>query len=168
MVTAPRGVSDGPMDRSAPIVVVATDGSDEAVAALGRLRRVLPRAARWEIVTTVPHPPDPVSGETGFASPIMTPDEAGDRARADLVAGDAALAATARALGAVPTRSTVAHGDLATAVAEHARSVAAHVVVVAAPGTSAIDELLGRSDADEVLAAAPCPVLILPVPPTDR
>ncbi len=147
----------------APIVVVATDGSAEAVAGMAGLRTVLPHAARWEIVTAVPHPPDPSTGATGFASPIGTPEEAGRTARADLVEGDAAVAATARSLGPVPTGSTVAHGDLATAVADRARELAAHVIVVVGTSASRLDAVLASSSADDIVALAPCPVLVLPV-----
>jgi nucleotide-binding universal stress UspA family protein len=130
---------------------------------MATLRTVLPSAARWEIVTAVPHPPDPASGATGFASSIGSPEEAGRTARADLIEGDAAIAATARSLGPVPTGSTVAHGDLATAVADRARELAAHVIVVVAAPSSRLDGVLARPTVDDIVAVAPCPVLVLPV-----
>jgi nucleotide-binding universal stress UspA family protein len=144
-----------------PVVLVATDGTETAIAAAARAREVFPEETRWDVVCVVPEPLDPAGGQTGFAAPVMTPDEVYRHNDQELIAAHAALAATARAIGPIPIHESVRRGDTAEGIIEQAGAISAAAIVVGTD-TAGRSRHLASTTVDRLLRDAPCPVLVVP------
>ena len=142
------------------VVMIVTDGSEASEPAIGRIPTIIPAARRWEVATVVDDAPDMQSGATGFASPVLSPDEVDEIAAAQRMEGDAAVASAARALGPVPVRHTVVRGTIDDLVA-HADQVGADVIVIASD-PAMFHGALSTSLAGDLLDHTDIPVLIIP------
>lgn len=143
------------------LAIVATDGSEVSIDAVRRATTVLPAGSDLLLVTAIPPEVDPNEDATGFAGPTIGPDEARQQHSADRIAADAALAATAAALGPFPIDQRVVEGEPGPAVCELAERLGADVVVVGSHGRGWITSTLLGSVSSHVIAHAPCPVLVV-------
>ncbi len=109
------------------------DGVHQARAAAAAADSLFASEIHWSILAVVAEHPQFTSGATGFASPILSPQEMESLAMADVAAGDAAVAATARAFGGRPVRHFVERGRPVDAVARHVGAYPADLVVVDSP-----------------------------------
>ena len=109
------------------------DGANASRTGMATAQAVLGSDIRWTIVCVIPEHPRLTSGATGFAGPVLSPDDMDTMATAGVIAGDAAAAATASGLGDRPVTQAVVRGDLGTAVAAYLHEHPADVVVVDSP-----------------------------------
>jgi nucleotide-binding universal stress UspA family protein len=141
-------------------VLVATDGSPLAIeAALGGAAVLRAREVTWVLATVVEPFHDPNEDATGFAGPLMSPEEAENEHTEAVVTGHGALAATARAIGPVPMQLVVAEGAPGKAICELAAEEGVDLIVIGA--STHQGHLLGSTTQD-VVEHAPCPVLVVP------
>lgn len=78
--------------------------------------RVLGEDVRWSIVSVIADHPWLTTGATGFAAPVLSPEQMDVLATEDLIAGDAAAAATAGGFGDRAVTQAVVRGELVSAV----------------------------------------------------
>lgn len=150
-------------------VVIATDGSAASLAAADQVTPLLPAGAEVHLVTVVPHIDDPEEMAGGIEGPLGTPEQvAQDRARQEVEA-TGALAATARAFGAIPVIETVIEGgDPGDALCRHAEEIGAAMLVVGSHGRGWMKRLLLGSVSTHVIHHATVPVLVMPRPDDDE
>ena len=146
-------------DIAAPSTAVSNalfviDGKSPAPGSAATAHRLLGPDVRWSIVAVVPDHPSVTSGATGFAAPVLSPDEMDSVAAQDLIAGDAAAAETAGGFGNQPVTQTVVRGAAAVAVTRHVEHHPADLIVVDSPDLASA--LLER-DVTAVLVVSPDP-----------
>lgn len=110
----------------------------------------------WTILAIAAEHPSLTSGATGFAGPVLSPDEMDEMARADRVEADAATAATATGFGARPVHHEVARGDAVDAVVHRLEDRSHEITVVSSPDL-----------ARDLLAAGVTPILVVPAIDTE-
>ena len=142
--------------------LIATDGSDFAVAAAQRAKDVLEPSLELTVLTVVAPPVLPVAAPvTGLeASPVTTPEvteELTDALREEAQAG---LERTARALGGKVDRR-IEYGDPAAEIVRVAGDEGYAVVVVGSHGSGFVKRVLLGSVSQHVMHHAPCPVLVV-------
>jgi nucleotide-binding universal stress UspA family protein len=145
-------------------MIIATDGSDVSIDSVRQAPTLLRADADLVLVTVIPHRIDPNEDATGFAGPVVGPDEAERIHTADTVAADAVLAATAAAIGPIPMRQVVLEGSPGDAICEFASSEHAALIVVGSHGKGFISKTFLGSVSSHVLANATCPVLVVRAP----
>lgn len=131
------------------------DGVTPAPEAARVADRLFDADVTWTVLATAAEHPALTSGATGFAGPVLSPEEMDEMARADRVEADGATAATATGFGARPVHHEVARGDAAHAVVQHLEARAYEITVVPSP------KLAG-----ELLTAGVTPVLVVPASDT--
>ena len=136
-------------------IAIVTDGSPDSDVATRVARRIVGPDPHWIVATIVPPHPKYTSGATGFAGPVLTPDEMDEQATADLVRGDAMVASTARAFGADPVEHVVVHGHDEGAIDDLCRDRGVDLVVVSS-------EFDGPVHPDHLAGHIAAPVLIVP------
>jgi nucleotide-binding universal stress UspA family protein len=143
-------------------VVIGTDGSDDAVAAARQALDLLTPDATIHLISVVETPAIVGAGmESGFAGGIATPEEI-DAAWAGVMdEATAALARTARELGATSVEQHVERGEPGAVLCERADALGAALVVVGSRGRGAIRRALLGSVSSYVLHNSPCPVLVV-------
>lgn len=87
----------------------------------------------WSILAVIAEHPQFTTGATGFAGEVLTPQQMESLATADLMAGDAAAAATAQAFGPRPVIQSVRRGQPAQVVARYLAENPTDLVVVDSP-----------------------------------
>lgn len=142
--------------------LIATDGSPAAVDAARTAMSILPE----DTVPVLLHvqEPAPVPGATagGFEGPLVTPDDAAEMEAEGRLEGEAALTATARALGEVPVPEQITvEGDPGRLAARMAEEVEADLVVVGASRKGLVARALEGSTSTYLVRHAPCPVLVV-------
>ncbi len=147
-------------------VLIATDGSADAVAAAGQALGLLAPADKVTVLCAVEAPAAATAGqESGFAGGLAEPeviDAAWDAVR-DEARG--ALEQTVAVLGATPTvERRIEAGSPGPVICRVAEELAADVVVVGSRGRGAIRRALLGSVSTHVANNAPCPVLIVRAP----
>lgn len=138
------------------LVMVATDGSVEALAAAATAAELLPSAASFRVVTVVEEPLQPGGDATGFAAPVLDADEFQELIAERRVEADAINAATARMIGDRPIIQRVLHGRAIDELSDEATSCGADLIVVGAHSG------IGSSVASGLLREGVVPVLICP------
>jgi nucleotide-binding universal stress UspA family protein len=154
-------MDDGTMGKA----LVATDGSEFAIAAARRARELLHPSLQMTVLTVVPPPVLPAAAPvTGIeAVPLATPETTEELERALREEGEAALQRTADALGSDVERR-LEYGDPATEICRVAKDEAYDVVVIGSHGKGFVKRVLLGSVSHEVLHHASAPVLVVRVP----
>ncbi len=140
-------------------VLLCTDGSDLAEAALAEGLAVLRHPDRV-VVATVIEPADPtlVVG-TGLAGGVISPSEM-DRLQEDRMgAAREALQAACSRLGLADAEQQILVGSPGQALCDLAGSLPASVLVIGTRGRGGIRRAMLGSVSDYVVRRAPCPVV---------
>jgi nucleotide-binding universal stress UspA family protein len=146
----------------ASAVLVCTDGSDVALAALQRGLAVVAPAERIVVATVVSftHPGDVLG--TGMAGGLLTADQAREQDAAIEVAGQRALDVTCRHLGLDGAETALVHGTPGPALCDLAVDLPAAVIVIGTRGLGGLRRAMLGSVSDHVVRNAPCPVVVCP------
>jgi len=145
-----------------PKALIATDGSDFALAAATRAKQLLAPALEFTLLTVVPPPVLPVAAPvTGVeATPIATPETTEELTEAFREEAEASLDRTAEALGGDVARR-ISYGDPAAEICRVAEEDGSDVVVVGSHGSGFVKRVLLGSVSQHLLHHAPCPVLVV-------
>jgi nucleotide-binding universal stress UspA family protein len=141
---------------------MGTDGSPLSLEAARRAAAVLPEDAMFVLVCAIPPRAAPEDDAGGFEGPLLSPEEADDLNRESVVEANAALAATAAALGPVAVEQRVEEGSPADVICSVAGDLDADVVVVGSHGKGALKEAVLGSVSRQVLHHCHRPVLVVP------
>ena len=141
-------------------ILLCTDGSDIAIAAVGAGLALL-GPNRDVVVLTVVEPEDPslVTG-AGHQGGVMTPDEyeaVNQQRHAD---AHALVADTVARLGLTDVRTAVLEGSPGIAICGYAESERAAAIVVGTCGRRGLKRAILGSVSDHVVRNAPCPVVV--------
>ncbi|MGB3734145.1 MAG: hypothetical protein WA964_04260 [Ilumatobacter sp.] len=109
------------------------DGTSPSPAGAAVAKEVLGPDVHWTVVSVIAEHPRFTVGATGFASSVLSAEEMDSQGAADLIAGDAAAAATAQGFGSQPVTQSVVRGDFGDAVARYVNDHHTDLVVVVAP-----------------------------------
>ncbi|MBW3645365.1 MAG: universal stress protein [Actinobacteria bacterium] len=159
-------------------VLVATDGSELAVAAGAEALRLLGSGHAYTLLTVLPPPGAPllaegdaaVAGVAGVgagglgAVPTYDSQVAEDEARALEREGRDILERTADGFGGelpAGAQRELRYGDAGPAICEVAADVGADVVVVGSHGSGFVRRVLVGSVSQHVVHHSPCPVLVV-------
>ncbi|HWC12139.1 MAG TPA: universal stress protein [Acidimicrobiales bacterium] len=143
-----------------PKVLVASDGSDFAIAAGRRGVSLLAPDSQVAVITVVPPPSSTADRpESSIASGVVYPprEGAGDERMAS---GRADVDATVAALG-IEATGRVEQGDAGETICEVAGTDGFEIVVVGSHGSGLLKRALLGSVSRYVLHNAPCPVLVV-------
>jgi nucleotide-binding universal stress UspA family protein len=145
-----------------PKALIATDGSDFAIAAAKRAKELLHPALDFTLLTVVPPPVLPVAAAvTGVeAAPIATPEVTEELAEAFREEARGSLDRTAEALGDDVARR-IEYGDPAAEIRRVAEDDGYDVVVVGSHGSGVVKRVLLGSVSQHLLHHSPCPVLVV-------
>lgn len=144
-------------------VLIATDGSDDALAAARRAQSVLALPDKVSLVCIVEPPPTATAGmESGFAGGVVEPSVVDAAWVAAFEDANAAVERTRAVLAdGAAAEAVVEHGSPGPAICEAARKLGVDVVVVGSRGRGAIKRALLGSVSTHVVHHAPCPVLVV-------
>lgn len=144
-------------------VMIATDGSDEAIEAAGRALALIPPDAVVELVTVTDERHDPEDDAGGFEGPVITDAEADAEFAQATAAGRAAIAATERSLGgrSVTERVIPSGAGVAATLADLADRERPDLLVVGSAQARWFDRLLHGSVDTQLIHRASCPVLVM-------
>jgi nucleotide-binding universal stress UspA family protein len=144
-------------------VLIATDGSDDALAAAARAQGLLALPAKISLICIVEPPPAATAGlESGFAGGVVEPstvDAAWVAAYED--ATDAIERTRAALADGAAAEPVVENGSPGPTLCESAERLSADVIVVGSRGRGAIKRALLGSVSTYVVHNAPCPVLVV-------
>ena len=145
--------------------LIATDGTPVSLDATRSAAVLFPKDVEFVLVYV--KPTRDFSGEYagGFEGPLMSPEEAENINRGAEVEADAALAATAAVLGAMPVEQRVAEGSPGEMIVSLAAELDVDVVVVGSHGRGAFAAALLGSVSRHVVHHCHRPVLV--VAPTE-
>lgn len=163
-MTSQTATAEHARDTTTLQIFVATDGSEASYEAAREAARLFPTAADIVLVAVIDATEDPMMDAGGFEGPLMDEDEAEERHRQSVVAAEAALAATARAVGPQPLKQEIVERDGESVGARICRLAAernADVVVVGSHGHRALTDVLLGSVSSYVVHHSPCPVLVI-------
>jgi len=139
-------------------VLLCTDGSAIAEAALARGLKIVAEPGRVVIATVVePFDPTLVHG-TGIAGGLMSPEEAQRRYDEQHAQAEAHVAA-ARSVVARPAETTIVAGAAGPALCDLATSLSADVIIIGTRGRGGLRRAVLGSVSDHVVRNAPCPVV---------
>lgn len=147
-------------------VLVATDGSEHALAAATRSLDILATADTVTVLAVGEAPAAATAGyESGFAGGVASPSDVDAAWAAVQETTDAAANATAHALTAAvpdaPVESRVEVGDPGQTICRLAGELGVDVVVVGSRGRGVVKRALLGSVSTYVVHNAPCPVLVV-------
>ena len=144
-------------------VMVATDGSDDAITAARVALELLRDGVEIVLITVVQDYENPLALAGGFEGPLMTPEEAQAAYQRQLSEGQSALEKTRATLGKdaeirlIPTDSNPGH-----AIVEMANELHPDLIVLGSGNKGFFWRLLAGSVSDYVLHHTPCPLLVVP------
>ena len=143
--------------KNAPIVMLATDGSEASDGALGRaIIAAKATGARIHVVHVITLPIMPAAGPEGLAWMRVLPEM---RAKAQAVVKKAEKAI--ERAGLAHSHNVMEGQDAAGAIVKEAEKVGAGLVVVGSHGRTGIRRMLLGSVAERVVRFAHCPVLVV-------
>jgi nucleotide-binding universal stress UspA family protein len=143
--------------------LIATDGSDFAIAAARRAVAVLDPSTQLTVLTVVPPPVVPGAGPVGgldTVGPLATPETTLELDEALTEEGRHAIDRTAAALGRDAQRELV-HGEPAAEICRFAEEAGFDVLVVGSHGSGFVKRVLMGSVSHHVIQHSPCPVLVV-------
>ena len=141
-------------------ILLCTDGSDLALAALRRGLAVLAPADRLVIAAVVElTPPIEVVG-TGFAGGVVSPEQAMREDAAARAAAQRVVAGTRDQLGLDSAELAVLDGPPGPMLVELARELEADAMVIGTRGRGGLRRAVLGSVSDHVVRHAPCPVVV--------
>jgi nucleotide-binding universal stress UspA family protein len=141
-------------------ILLCTDGSEEATAALSAGLDLLGRAHDFVLVTVMSAPDEGSLAGSGHAGPDLSLEEYEEQVTQ---AGDAATSVIAKAqrqlaLGSCPVR--VLRGDPGQAICRLATELSARTIVVGSRRRGRLKRTLLGSVSDHVVRNAPCSVIV--------
>lgn len=142
-------------------ILVCTDGSDAAIAAIRTGVRQLALADRL-VLATVLEPLDPtlVTGVSGFGAGSMSPEEYEQIDRGRRRAADEMLADTIERAGLHEVETVLLDGPAGPSICDAAADLGAHVIVMGSRGRGGLRRAVLGSVSDHVVRNAPCSVLV--------
>lgn len=142
-------------------IVLCTDGSELAEAALRAGLAVLAPADRYVVATAVEGPdPAELVGASGMAGPTLSQAEFDTELAAATGAGATLAQETAARLGLTGAEAQVVPGPAGDGLVALAEQVGATALVIGSRGRSGIKRALLGSVSDHVVRHAPCPVIV--------
>lgn len=144
-------------------VLIATDGSDLAVAAAQHGLRLFARDVRVTLLHVVAFSElrsAILGGDSGMAGSVDTPEQAAAQDEQRLAEADSVLTRTATTLGITGAERRVEIGDPATVICDTAAELGAAVIVMGTHGRGAVGQMFLGSVSQHVVRSAPCPVLL--------
>lgn len=144
-------------------IIIATDGTETAIAAARHALRLVHPEARVELVTVVAAREDLNQDASGFAGPVETEAEADEEWREAVRHGREALERTVAALGidTADTRLVPTDAPVGRALIALAREEQPDLLVLGSNERGWFDRLLHGSTDEQLLHDAPCPLLIV-------
>ena len=144
-------------------VLVATDGSQDAIDAAKRSMAMLRSDAEVVIVTVIHSQEDPMETAGGIEGPGISEVDAEVEFAAASAAGKLALERTAAALDddSIEVQLVPLDVEPGHAIVELAREMQPDLVVIGAGGKGFFKRLFTGSVSDHVVHHAPCPVLVV-------
>lgn len=144
------------------IVLLATDGSDLATAAMARGVELMGRDHRYVALSVVQPAFVPAAGVTPMDThpTIVDPELEAAQEHEDTEQSSEELARLVRRL-AVPAETRVEVGEPGATICDVAAEVGANVVVLGSHGHGWLQRVLLGSVSHHVLHHAPCPVLVM-------
>lgn len=142
-------------------VLIATDGSDEALDAARSAVDLLHPDAELVVVACVEGPDLMDLQGGGFEGPSADPEELAAEQAEAVVEGQGDAAATARAIGDRPVAQRVAQGAPGPALVQLAGELSASAIVVGSHDRGLLGRLLHGSVSHHLIDHAPCPVLVI-------
>src|SRR5580692_8866558 len=141
-------------------IIMATNGSENAIDAARRSMELLNPSAQIAVVMVIPEHEDPQDDAGGFEGPVITDKEADEDWKKWNAQGQSALDRTAAVLGP-DTEVRLVPDDESTgaAVVRVAHEMGADVLVIGSSGKNWLRRLVGSSVSDYVAHHAPCPVM---------
>jgi nucleotide-binding universal stress UspA family protein len=142
------------------VVLLCTDGSERCTKAL---------AAGWEllgpdavpVLVTVADAPDPtlLTG-SGFAGPVVSPEEFDEQSHRAVADAGSTAARTAESLGLAGAETRVLSGDPAASIIHLAEELSARAIVVGSRGRGGLKRAVLGSVSDHLVRHAPCTVVV--------
>lgn len=151
----------GPATPTGPILL-CTDGSDAAVAALRAGLEVVDGTGPFVVVTVVPEPDLMDVQGTGMAGGTMTPDAYEREIAAHREDAASAVAAVEAALALGPLDSRVLQGEAGPVICDLAGELGARAIVMGTRGRGGLRRAVLGSVSDHVVRRAPCVVVVSP------
>lgn len=154
---------DSPSADSERVLLLATDGSEHATAALTAGLRLVGGSHRAVLVTVVPAADPSLLVGSGHAGPVMTPWEkdnvlAIQRSNAEKVL-TASVAALADSAPDLAVQTEILAGDPGEEICRAAVDFGAAGIVLGTRGQGGLKRALLGSVSDHVVRNAPCPVV---------
>ena len=161
--TTPAAEATDPVGSARSLtVLIATDGSDAAVAATHRAVGLLRPGARVVLAVVIPEKADPEANAGGLKGPLMTEEEAEHDWVDANDSGEEALGRTTSEMsGEVEERVVASDESAGNAIVRCAEEIGADLVVVGASGKGLFKRLFSGSVSDHVVHHAQCPVLVI-------
>jgi nucleotide-binding universal stress UspA family protein len=143
-------------------IVVATDGSEPAIAAARRSMDLLRPDAHVALVMVIPEHEDPMEDAGGIEGPGISYEQAEKDWAKVSAQGQSALTRTAAAVGPnVDIRLVPDNEATGAAIVRFAQEMNADVVVIGTSGKGWLHRLFGGSVSDYVVHHAPCPIMLI-------
>ena len=144
-------------------VLIATDGSEGAVAAAQQALRLMAPDASVLVLAVAETPGGSAAGlDSGFGGGVADPEVIEVEWQAGQTHAEDAVRRTVERLGPrAGIESRIEAGDPATAICEVAREAGADVVVVGSRGHGFLRRAFLGSICSHVVQHAPCPVLVV-------
>ena len=145
-------------------VLIATDGSDQSIAAACHGRALLAEPDQITLLSVITdgYPDDDAGGIEG---PVLTPDQQAKLWHQELCEADSEIEHTAMVLTDTAVERVVETGDAAAAICQVAERLGVDVIIVGSHGRTGLARLFLGSVSEHVVRHAPCPVLVIRNPP---